>query len=92
LRPRGRHVQVGLLVGDDALTTLPMDLVVGRELAVLGSHGMPAVDYPAMLDLVASGTLDPERLVTRRIGLGEAGAALAAMDAHGGPGMTLVEP
>ena len=59
LRPRGRHVQVGLLVGDHARTALPMDLVVGRELAVLGSHGMPAVDYPAMLDLVASGALAP---------------------------------
>jgi D-arabinose 1-dehydrogenase-like Zn-dependent alcohol dehydrogenase len=30
LRPRGRHVQVGLLVGDDAPTALPMDLVVAR--------------------------------------------------------------
>ena len=59
-----------------------MDLVVARELDVLGSHGMPAVDYPAMLDLVTSGALDPDRLVTRRIGLEDAGAALAAMD-HG---------
>jgi D-arabinose 1-dehydrogenase-like Zn-dependent alcohol dehydrogenase len=92
LRPRGRHVQVGLLVGDDARTALPMDLVVARELAVLGSHGMPAVDYPALLDLVASGTLDPERLVARRIGLDEAGAALAAMDGRTPPGITVVEP
>ena len=92
LRPRGRHVQVGLLIGDDARTALPMDLVVARELAVLGSHGMPAVDYPALLDLVAAGTLDPERLVTRRIGLEEAGAALAAMDGPTGPGITVVLP
>jgi D-arabinose 1-dehydrogenase-like Zn-dependent alcohol dehydrogenase len=91
LRPRGRHVQVGLLVADDAPTPLPMDLVVARELAVLGSHGMAAVDYPEMLDLVASGALDPARLVTRRIGLDDAGAAIAAMD-HGSPtGITLVE-
>jgi alcohol dehydrogenase len=89
LRPRGRHVQVGLLVGEDASTTLPMDLVVGRELAVLGSHGMPAVDYPALLDLVADGRLRPERLVTRRIGLEDAGRALTEMS---GTGITLVEP
>ena len=89
LRPRGRHVQVGLLVGEDARTALPMDLVVGRELTVLGSHGMPAVDYPEMLRLVASGALDPERLVSRRIGLEDAGRALADMSA---PGITLVEP
>ena len=89
LRPRGRHVQVGLLVGDDASTALPMDLVVGRELAVLGSHGMPAVDYPELLDLVAQARLQPDRLVTRRIGLGDAGRALAEMT---GTGITLVEP
>jgi alcohol dehydrogenase len=69
-----------------------MDLVVARELAVLGSHGMPAVDYPAMLDLVASGALDPERLVTHRISLADAGAALAAMDGPTPPGITIVEP
>ncbi len=91
LRPRGRHVQVGLLVGRDAMTALPMDLVLSRELAVLGSHGMPAVDYPEMLDLVAAGALAPERLVTRRIGLDEAGAALAAMGTSNGSGITLVE-
>ena len=45
-----------------------------------------------MLALVQSGTLDPERMVTRRITLDEAGAALAAMD-HGSPnGITVVEP
>ncbi|WP_029372589.1 zinc-dependent alcohol dehydrogenase family protein [Mycobacterium sp. UM_WWY] len=92
LRRRGRHVQVGLLLGDAAQTALPMDRVIAQELAVLGSHGMPAVDYPAMLELLASGALDPERLVTRVVGLDEAGAALAAMDAPTGPGMTIIEP
>lgn len=92
LRPRGRHVQVGLLLGGAARTALPMDLVVSRELVILGSHGMPAVDYPAMLDLVASGAIDPERLVTSRIGLAEAGAALMAMDQGSPTGITIVEP
>lgn len=91
LRPRGRHVQVGLLLGAAASTALPMDLVVARELEIYGSHGMPAVDYPAMLDLVAGG-LDPERLVARRVPLAEAGAALAAMDRPAGAGMTVVLP
>jgi alcohol dehydrogenase len=51
-----------------------------------------AVDYPAMLDLLASGALQPELLVTRRVGLDDAGAAMAAMDAPTGPGMTIIEP
>lgn len=92
LRRRGRHVQVGLLLGEAASTALPMDRVIAQELAVLGSHGMPAVDYPAMLELVADGLLDPEALVTRRVGLDGAGAALADMDHATGPGMTIIEP
>ena len=66
LRPRGRHVQVGLLLGEHAAPPLPMGLVVARELEIYGSHGMAARDYPAMLDLVASGALRPDLLVGRR--------------------------
>lgn len=79
LRPRGRHVQVGLLLGEHAAPPLPMGLVVARELEIYGSHGMAARDYPAMLDLVASGALRPDLLVGTVIGLEDAGAALAAM-------------
>src|SRR3712207_7265108 len=42
LRPRGRHVQVGLLPPAQGRPAVPMDLVVARELQVLGSHGMAA--------------------------------------------------
>lgn len=79
LRPRGRHVQVGLLLGDQATPPLPMDLVVARELSVHGSHGMPAHQYADLLDLVVEGRIDPWLLVGRVIGLAEAPAALVAM-------------
>jgi alcohol dehydrogenase len=92
LRRRGRHVQVGLLLGADARTELPMDVVVAHELEVVGSHGMAAVDYPAMLGLVIRGALDPAALVGRVVGLDEAGAALAALDRPGPPGITVVRP
>jgi len=92
LRRRGRHVQVGLLLGADAATGLPMDLVVAHELEVLGSHGMAAVDYPAMLDLVRRGELAPAALVSRVVELEQAGAALAALDHPGPPGITVVQP
>ena len=92
LRRRGRHVQVGLLLGDAAAPPLPMDLVVAQELSVHGSHGMPAAQYPELLALVTAGALDPARLVGRVIGLEEAGAALAAMGDAGAAaaGMTVV--
>ena len=93
LRRRGRHVQVGLLLGPAAAPPVPMDLVIARELEIYGSHGMAARDYPAMLAQVADGTLRPGLLVGQVIGLDQAGAALAAMDSPAtGAGMTVVIP
>jgi alcohol dehydrogenase len=91
LRRRGRHVQVGLLLGDDAATALPMDLVISHELEIYGSHGMSAADYPALLALLTSGALRPEQLVGSVIGLDGAAAALTAMDAGVATGITVIE-
>ena len=90
LRRRGRHVQVGLLLGDHAAPPVPMAEVIAWELEILGSHGMPAHRYGAMLEMVRSGRLDPARLIGARIALEEAPAALMAMDAHQGVGATVV--
>lgn len=79
LRPRGRHVQVGLMLADNAVPPVPMGRVVSLELEVIGAHGMPARDYDEMLALVVSGALPVERLVGRTIALDEAPAALMAM-------------
>lgn len=93
LRPRGRHVQVGLLLGDAASTALPMGLVVARELVVHGSHGMPAPDYPALLAMVADGTLDVARLVTAELDLAAGPDELVGFDAPGRrAGITLLRP
>lgn len=80
LRRRGRHVQVGLMLGEAARAPLPWDLVVARELSVHGSHGMAAADYPAMLAMIADGRLNPRLLVGDVIPLSEAGNALMALD------------
>jgi threonine dehydrogenase-like Zn-dependent dehydrogenase len=69
-----------------------MDLVIGRELALLGSHGMAAHAYPEMLALVTSGRLPAEQLVATRIGLEHAPAALAAMSDGSPSGMTVIRP
>ncbi|WP_367651596.1 zinc-binding dehydrogenase [Curtobacterium sp. MCPF17_052] len=80
LRPGGRHVQVGLLAGEDATPHVDLGRVIALELELLGSHGMSAHEYPAMLAEIADGRLDPSALVGRTISLDEAPAALAAMD------------
>jgi alcohol dehydrogenase len=56
-----------------------MNTVMARELEVIGSHGMAAAGYPAMLDEILAGRLQPGRLVGATISLDEASAALAAM-------------
>lgn len=81
LRRRGRHVQVGLLLGHASTPPLPMDRVVAYELEIYGSHGMAARDYPAMMAIIAAERLDPSALVGDVIGLDDIPAALVAMDA-----------
>jgi D-arabinose 1-dehydrogenase-like Zn-dependent alcohol dehydrogenase len=90
LRRRGRHIQVGLMLAEDAMPPLPMADVIAGELELVGSHGMAAHAYPAMLAEIAAGTLHPERLVTRRITLAQAPAALAALDRASDRGISVV--
>jgi len=92
LRRRGRHVQVGLLPPVHGHPRLPMARVIAWELDVLGSHGMAAADYPAMMALIERGALQPERLVERTIGLEQAAALLPRFDRATLAGMTLVDP
>ncbi|MCU1600032.1 MAG: Alcohol dehydrogenase GroES domain protein [Frankiales bacterium] len=86
LRPRGRHVQIGLLHGPQP--AIPMGRILSKELQLLGSHGMAAHEYPAMLDLVAAGALRPDLLIGRTVGLEDAGQAL--VDVGKSPGITVV--
>ncbi|WP_083098904.1 zinc-dependent alcohol dehydrogenase family protein [Pseudophaeobacter leonis] len=90
LRPRGKHVQVGLMAADHAMPQVPMAKVIGKELEILGSHGMQAHRYGAMLDMINSGKLDPTRLVGDRISLAEAPKALMNMDKFQSIGATVI--
>jgi alcohol dehydrogenase len=92
LRRRGRHVQVGLLPPVEGDPAVPMARVIGWELDLLGSHGMAAADYPAMLALIEQGILEPQRLIERTIGLDAAAALLPRFDRATLAGMTMVDP
>jgi alcohol dehydrogenase len=85
LRPRGRHIQVGLLPKG---VVVPMHRVIALELELYGSHGMPAHAYPELLGLVAGGRLRPDLLVGREIGLDQAGEALRTVGST--PGITVI--
>lgn len=90
LRKRGKHVQIGLMVADYRHPTIPMNLVIANELEILGSHGMQAHEYPAMLAMIAAGKLQPEKLIGQTISLAESIKALPDMAGFRGSGMTVI--
>lgn len=92
LGKRGRHVQIGLLADAGGHVQVPMAAVLSDELDLLGSHGMPARDYPQLLEEVRAGVLDPGRLIERHVGLEEAARLLADGDSTARPGITIIEP
>ncbi|SEK49745.1 zinc-binding dehydrogenase [Streptacidiphilus jiangxiensis] len=92
LRRRGRHVQVGLLPPVHGHPRVPMARVIAWELDLLGSHGMAAADYPAMLALIERGVLQPQRLIERVVGLTEAAALLPGVADASPAGMTMIDP
>ena len=92
LRRRGRHLQLGLLLTESGNTPMPMARVIGWELDILGSHGMAAVDYPKMLEMVASGKLQPQRLVDREVSLIDGATALSQMERSPNAGITIIKP
>ncbi|GAA3338180.1 zinc-dependent alcohol dehydrogenase family protein [Curtobacterium pusillum] len=80
LRPRGRHVQVGLLLDDEAAPAIPMGRVIADELELLGSHGISVGEYAALLDDVVAGRLRPAESIGRTIDFEDLPEAIVAMD------------
>ncbi len=91
LRRRGRHVQIGLLPAG-AGPDLPLGRVIGWELDLLGSHGMAAADYPAMLAMVAEGTLRPQDLLGATVDLHRAAELLPLPGSAPSTGVTVIDP
>lgn len=90
LRRRGRHVQVGLMLGPHAAPQIPMAQVIAHELEIYGSRGMQAWRYDAMLSMITAGRLDPARLISSTISLEEAVPALMEMDQTTLPGISVI--
>ncbi|AJQ96124.1 zinc-dependent alcohol dehydrogenase family protein [Gynuella sunshinyii] len=90
LRKRGKHIQVGLMLGDQAYPAIPMGKVIADELELIGSHGMQAYRYGAMLEMLQSGKLLPQKLLGRTISLEQSIDVLMTMDRSAVPGVTVV--
>jgi D-arabinose 1-dehydrogenase-like Zn-dependent alcohol dehydrogenase len=92
LRKRGRHLQIGMTSGAErGEIAVPIDVIAGDELVLIGSQGMPAVGYGALLAMLEAGRLKPGTLVTRRLALDEVSAVLASMENYGTFGIPVID-
>jgi len=91
LQPRGRHIQVGLMTGEDSRSTIPFDRIVSRELELYGSHGMQAHRYHELFALIAQSSLDPAQLISRTTPLEEALPALTTESAFAETGIVVID-
>ena len=83
LRTRGRHLRLGASnKKDDGRIGIPVDVVVFRELSIIGSFGMQAARYPEMFDLVESGKVNPGLLVGDTVDLEDTSDVLASMSTY----------
>ena len=90
LRKRGRHIQVGLMVGESSTPRIPMDKVLANELEILGTHGMQAYRYTEMLEMIVAGELSPEKLIGKTIDLEESVSVLTSMNDFSNTGVTII--
>jgi len=91
LRKQGRHLQIGLTTSvEQGEIAMPIDMIVGMELAMFGSFGMPATRYPAMLEMIAAGRLDPGKMVTSTCSLSGINKVFGEMEKFQNVGMTVL--
>lgn len=72
LRKGGTHLQIGVVKADGSGTMqFPTDVLVLKEIKMLGTLGMPIAGFPRLLSLVEQGRLQPGKMVTDEISLSE---------------------
>ena len=91
LRKQGRHIQVGLIVGNDYQPRIPMEQVIAKELQIYGSHGMQANKYDDMIAKVCSGQLKPGLLIGKKISLDEVPKEMELMNTFSSKGITVID-
>lgn len=91
LRKRGKHIQVGIMESGKHSAPVQIDKIIGRELKIIGSHGMQAYRYPEMLAMIADGRLEPEKLTGERVTLDQATERLMNADSFAGLGVTVID-
>ena len=72
LAKSGRHLQIGITTKKEAgYVSLPVDIMVYKELKMIGSIGMSPHRYASMIPMVVQKQLTPGKMVSREISLSE---------------------
>jgi len=91
LRTRGRLVRLGMSGSEEkGILPVPADLIVVKELSIVGSSGMQARCYPDMLRMVESGKLSPASLVTEEVSLDGVNRVLQSMSDYNTLGYSVI--
>jgi 2-desacetyl-2-hydroxyethyl bacteriochlorophyllide A dehydrogenase len=78
-RPGGRAVLLGI-AGEGRALTLPSDLLVGKDMALIGSIAYPASTWSRVVGLITGGVLDLDPIVTHRFAMSDFEEAVRLMD------------
>ncbi len=90
LRKRGKHIQVGLMLGNQSNPEVSMTKVIANELEIKGSHGLQAYKYQDMIAMIEKGLLNPEKLIGEKLNLSQGIEALINMDNFKGIGIKII--
>jgi D-arabinose 1-dehydrogenase-like Zn-dependent alcohol dehydrogenase len=92
LRKRGRHLQIGLTTqAEKGVVGVPIDVIVFKELRLIGSLGMQAPHFAAMLAMVEAKKVAPGKLVSRTVGLEDVSSVVASMGSYATTGVTVID-
>jgi L-iditol 2-dehydrogenase len=78
-RPGGRAVLLGI-AGEGRTLTLPSDLLVGKDMALIGSIAYPASTWSRVVGLIGDRVLDLDPIVTHRFPMSDFEEAVRLMD------------
>lgn len=78
-RPGGRAVLLGI-AGEGRTLTLPSDVLVGKDMALIGSIAYPASIWSRVVELVRAGVVELDPIVTHRFPARDFEQAVALMD------------
>ena len=67
-----------------------MSAVIGRELQIIGSHGMQAHQYPGIFSLIEQGRLDLKRLIGHVVTLEQGIHELENLNSFSQNGITII--